>query len=115
MSLQRLMDPHQVREARLAVTPDPAEISGLPAGIGSLRQIEQRRGLIVSDAPETEEVDRRPEHGRGFLVCDRVGREGSWFCINPGEHRHESLVLFGSILADIRQMARTAAGGAARP
>src|SRR3546814_1718764 len=55
---QRLVDAHEVGEARLAVAPESARPPRLPAPITAQRQVEQRRRLLVGQPPEAEEVDR---------------------------------------------------------
>src|SRR3546814_13128482 len=68
---QRLVDAHEVGEARLAVAPESARPPRLPAPITAQRQVEQRRRLLVGQPPEAEEVDRGAENRRRLGVGNR--------------------------------------------
>ena len=48
---QRLVDAHEVREPRLGVSVDPADLARFPAAIRSNRQVQQGGRLFVRDRP----------------------------------------------------------------
>src|SRR5690606_22042934 len=72
---QRLVDADEVGKPRLAVAPDAAERTGLPAAIGGERQVEQGCCLLVGELPQPEEIDRGAEHRRPFRIRYRIGAE----------------------------------------
>src|SRR3546814_17916452 len=71
---QRLVDAHEVGEARLAVAPESARPPRLPAPITAQPQVAQRRRLLVGQPPEAEEVDTGAENRSPLGVGNRRRR-----------------------------------------